>query len=125
MKRAGLVILLALLLSGVTAWAQCLSKRVQFPRGRTTAVLQGRITSAKAICYELRARHGQHMIVHLTSPKKGVRFSVVPPGYDAEPLTGDELQTDWEGDLADDGNYAISLSVPKGADTYTLEVTIR
>ena len=124
MKRVAIAIFLALLLSGAGV-AQCLSKRVQFLRGRTTAVLQGRITSAKAICYELRARHGQHMIVHLTSPKKDVRFSVISPGYDAEPLTGDELQTDWEGDLADDGNYAISLTVPKGAATYTLEVTIR
>lgn len=123
MKRAICAATLALLVGAQGAWAQCVSKRVQFQRGRTTASLHGRVSAARAVCYELRARAGQRMTIRLTSLRKVVRLGVMPPGFDREPLV--EGVTQWNGVLEEGGDYAISLSVPKGSDTYTFEITIQ
>jgi hypothetical protein len=123
MRRAFAVITLALLLCATEAGAQCESKRVKFQRGSTTAALRGKVSAARAVCYELRARAGQRMSVRLTSTGKKVRFGVMPPGFDREPLA--ENVTNWEAVLEEDGDYAISITVPKGSDFYTVEVTVR
>jgi hypothetical protein len=123
MKRAFAVITLALLLGAADAGAQCVSKRVKFQRGASTAALRGKVTAARAVCYELRARAGQRMSVRLTSTGKAVRFGVMPPGFDREPLV--ENVTNWEAVLEEDGDYAISVTVPKGSDFYTFEVTVQ
>ena len=78
---------LALLFGASDARAQCDGpKRVAFQRGLTTAVLKSAIPTSKAICYQLRARASQKMIVHLAAPARGVLFTVIPEGYDVEPL---------------------------------------
>lgn len=125
MKKCATALLLALLLSAPDVWAQCVAgtRRVNFQRGRTTAVLKGRVVAGRDYCYRLRARAGQRMTVHLTSRARGARFSVFPPAHGAYAVAA-EL-SDWEGLLEEDGDYMISLSVPKGADAYTLEVSIR
>src|SRR5438270_9857342 len=70
---------LALLFGASDARAQCDGpKRVAFQRGLTTAVLKGAIPASKAICYQLRARGGQKMIVHLAAPARG-SFSLSSP----------------------------------------------
>ena len=123
MKRAFAVIVIALLLCTTDAGAQCKSQRVKFQRGSTTAALRGKVTAARAVCYELRARAGQKMSVRLTSTGKKVRFGVMPPGFDREPLIEDV--TNWEAVLEEGGDYAISITVPKGSDFYTFEVTVQ
>ena len=123
MKRTFAVVTLALLLCANDAGAQCKSQRVKFARGATTAALRGKVTSARAVCYELRARAGQRMSVRLTSTGKKVRFGVMPPGFDREPVA--ENVTNWEAVLEEDGDYVISVSVPKGSDFYTFEVTVQ
>ena len=122
-SKVAAAVALALLLFATNAWAQCRSQRVQFPRGRTTAVLKGRVTATRNVCYELRARSGQRMTVRLVSPHKGAKFGVMPPGFDREPVA--EGVTNWEAELDEGGDYAISINVPRGTATYTLEVTIR
>jgi hypothetical protein len=109
-------------MGAASARAQCESHRVKFERGATTAAVRGKVSARRAVCYELRARAGQRMSVRLTSTKKVVRFGVMPPGFDREPLA--ENVTNWEALLAEDGDYTISISVPKGSDFYTFEVTI-
>ena len=123
MKRTLAFVIAAALLCAADAGAQCVSKRVKFQRGATTAALRGKVTAARAVCYELRARAGQKMSVRLTSTTKTVRFGVMPPGFDREPLA--ENVTNWERVLEEDGDYAISVSVPKGSDFYTFEVTVQ
>src|SRR5205807_7915382 len=89
---------LALLFGASDARAQCDGpKRVAFQRGLTTAVLKSAIPTSKAICYQLRARASQKMIVHLAAPARGVLFTVIPEGYDVEPLAQDVAS--WEGVL--------------------------
>ena len=101
------------------------TKRIQFERGRTTAVVKGQVDAKTIDNYDIRARAGQRMIVHLTSPGKNVRFGIALPGFDAGELEGASQVTDWEGELPDTGDYNIAVFVKKGAGTYTLEVTIR
>ncbi len=112
----------------VTVWGQQVTKRVQFPRGRTTTVFTGRTNDHGGVDYQLRARKGQHMIVHLTSPKKDVYFQITlfySLEENPDPLPGAVKATDWEGELPDTCQYDILVSTDKGTDTYTLEVTIR
>ena len=126
MKRRAVALLCLLLLGASTAWAQCREGgSIRFPRGRTSTVIKGRVTAARAVCYKFRARPGQRLIAHLTSPGKRARFSLLPDAFDTEEIVSDT--SDWEGEL--DGSYGndyiLSVYLPKGSDTFTLEVTIR
>ena len=101
--------------------------RVQFPKGRTTAVLKGK-TRGNAeegnedfVRYKLRAREGQRMIVRLVTPGKRARFLIYLP--DSDYLTEG---TDWEGPLPQTGDYEIWVHPTGSRDTaFTLEITIR
>ena len=125
MKTLAGTFFLALLLGATDARAQCEGpKRVTFQRGTTTSVIKGAVGASKAVCYQLRVRSGQRMIVHLSSPARSARFSVIPEGYDVEPITGAEDVESWEGVLDDTGDYTISVHAPRVGQTYTLEVTI-
>ena len=126
MKKITVAFFLALLMGASGAWAQC--SRIRFARGRTTAVINGKVGAKKNACYDLHARDGQHMTVHLTSPDRRVRFSIGPNEYDADFLEGATNVTDWEGELTSasgDGNFSIYVNAPRAGSTFTLEVTIR
>ena len=102
------------------------TQRVEFPRGRTTAVLQGSIAYNEVNKYMLRARVGQTMMVHLTSKRNRAKFDLyLREDRRALVNRGAEDTTDWEGELPDSGDYVISVYSVDGAATYTLEVTIR
>lgn len=125
MQTIAATFFLALLLAVTDARAQCAGpKRVAFQRGTTTAVIKGAVGATKAVCYQLRVRTGQRMIVHLSSPARGARFTVIPEGYDVEPITGADDVESWEGVLDATGEYTISVHAPRVGQTYTLEVTI-
>ena len=125
MKTLAATFFLALLLGATDARAQCAGpKRVAFQRGTTTSVIKGAVGASKAVCYQLRVRTGQRMIVHLSSPARGARFTVIPEGYDVEPITGAEDVDSWDGVLDATGEYTISVHAPRVGQTYTLEVTI-
>ena len=129
MKKVTAAFLLMMFLTAHVALAQC--KRtvpIKFERGRTGTVLKGNLGTAKAACYKLHARSGQHMTAHLTSSNKRARFSVSPDFYDADFLQGASDVTDWEGELDDvsgGDNFLIIVSTPKAGETYTLEINIR
>ena len=125
MKKIVATFFLALLLGATDARAQCAGpKRVAFQHGTTTAVIKGAVGASKAVCYQLRVRAGQRMIVHLSSPSRGARFTVIPEGYDVEPVAGAEDVESWEGVLDATGDYTISVHAPRAGQTYTLEVAI-
>ena len=96
--------------------------------GRTTAVINGKVDKNKRACYDLHAREGQRMTVHLTSAGKRARFYIAPNDYDADFLDGANGVTDWEGELGSasgSGNFSIVVEGPRAGATFTLEVTIR
>ncbi len=98
-------------------------RRISFPRGRTTAVLQGTIKRGVSHDYLLRARGGQGMTVHLAS-SGDVGFEIITP-------SGQYLSAytpDWTGYLPESGDYRINVLPPTETNAparYTLEVTIR
>lgn len=131
MKKIALALLTILLFTASTIWAQH-SKRVRFPAGRTTVVLNGRTTGGPSesggmnpISYVLGARKSQTMTLHLTSAKKNAVFGVYAPGMDL--IEGAQSVTDWSGELPKTGDYEIIVfpSDEKTNTTFTLEITIR
>lgn len=121
-----LVTCLALVALTTAAFAQkgtSVVRRVNFPRGRTTAVLQGTIKRGVSHDYLLRARGGQTMAVHLSS-SGDVGFEIITPSRQS--LSG--YTRDWSGYLPESGDYRINVLPPTQADApaqYTLEITIR
>ena len=116
-----------MLLLGTTLAAQNGKvQRVQFARGRTTAVLKGSVVRGTQDRYILGARAGQTMIVHLTSREKNAVFTILDPNANAVPGTEEGVDaTDWTGELPLSGNYAIWVGPTRGNASYTLEITIR
>jgi hypothetical protein len=98
-------------------------RRVNFARGRTTAVLQGTIKRGVSHDYLLRARAGQGMAVHVTA-NGDVGFEIITPS--GQSLSG--YTRDWTGYLPESGDYRINVLPPtttNASASYTLEVTIR
>ena len=62
------------------------------------------------------------MILHLAAPARGVLFTVIPDGYDVEPLAQDVAS--WEGVLDETGDYTISVHAPRAGAAFTLEISI-
>lgn len=103
--------------------AQCAgTKRVMFPPGLGSTVIKGTLPLSKAVCYELRARAGQRITVQVSSPTKGVLFTVIPEGYDVEPLAQD--LDSWESVLDATGNYTISVHAPHAGAAFTLDISL-
>ena len=130
MKRLVAVMLVVLLTCAVALSTQK-RVRVKFPPGRTTAVLKGVAVGGEdaGVKYLLRARKGQQLIVHVTSPQKGrAAFSIHPPGGGLDVIEGARDVADWEGTLPKSGDYSIHV-YPGGDDdsdtAFTLEVTVR
>ena len=122
MKRVFLFVVACALCCGAPVRAQQVFKRVEFPRGGTTAVLEGRTNSSSSVVYQLRARAGQYMTVQLTSPKNDVMCQIHP--VNGHLLTGGAGVTRWQGNLPKDGEYEILVFILYDSDTYTLEVTL-
>lgn len=98
-------------------------RRVQFPRGRTTAILRGTVRRGVSHDYLLGARRGQTMTVHLTS-NGGTSLTILSP--DGEAIA--DFVSDWSGELPANGDYRINVLPPTETNRpaqYTLEVTIR
>jgi hypothetical protein len=129
MKRFVFAFLVLTLLTGSTVWAKTI--RVKFPPGRTTVVLKGKTTGGPSesggmdpITYQLRARKGQQMTLHLTSAKKNAVFGIYSPGME---LIEVQNPTDWSGVLPKSGVYEIMIFPQDEATdtTFTLEIAIR
>ncbi len=70
------------------------TSRIRFARGRTTVVRKGGITQGGDVLYLVRAKAGQTMIAHVTSPRGNAVFDVTepPPGSGAPSV---REQKDW------------------------------
>ncbi|MDX6611290.1 MAG: hypothetical protein QOD75_476 [Blastocatellia bacterium] len=120
---------LSLLMTG-NVWAKTI--RVKFPPGRTTVVLKGKTTGGPSesggmnpIAYQLRARKGQQMTLHLVSAKKNAVFMLYSPGMNL--VEGAQNTIDWSGTLPRTGTYEIIVFPEDEATntTFTLEISIR
>jgi hypothetical protein len=120
------------LLSMPRTWAQS-DTRVQFPQGRSTVTLEGKVGgNQRSNDYVFFARAGQRLTVHLTSPNRNARFSVirtksgVPYEGMEEPLEGAKEVSDWSGALPEEGDYHVYVfPTMESAAPFTVEVTLQ
>lgn len=98
--------------------------RINFARGRTTAVEKGSVHRGMSHDYLLKAGAGQTMSLHLAA-RGGVCFDLYTPGL-ADSLA--QCSKDWSGDLPRSGDYRINVlpdTTTERSLPYTLEVTVR
>ncbi|OOV28686.1 hypothetical protein BXU11_01685 [Flavobacterium sp. LM5] len=83
LKLRKLAILLVLTLP-IVSLAQIITKKVSFPVGKSSTVIQGSITGDQTIDYTIGANQGQKLNVTLTDKSGGAYFNVLPPGSQGE-----------------------------------------
>ena len=132
-SRAGaialaLLVLLILPLSPAEAGKE---QRVRFQKGRTTAILKGKLPReiAEYDAYIVRARAGQTLTVHLATGDKQAYVKVfaleLGPAEDMLTPEEDDIIQDWSGKLPVPGDYSVQVYTNGAGGNYTLEVTIR
>lgn len=100
------------------AWAATSieSVPVHFPKGASSASLDGTIKGDQIVDYRLRARAGQTMTVRMKTGHGANYFNVLPPGSRDEAIfIGSTQGTEWTGQLAADGEYTVRVYLMRSA----------
>jgi hypothetical protein len=120
-------LLLALIANSATLFAEGVKKRIRFPRGSTSTVIEGAVIRGEMDRYILGAKAGQQMSVRITSLEDNAAFHIYVPGFkktlDGAGETDDA--TLWTGKLPASGDYMIVVGGTRGNASYRLEVTIK
>jgi hypothetical protein len=98
------------------------SRRVQFPRGGTSATVSGKVSPGFGDTYLVNARAGQTMILSLTKAGRSISFMVISPG--ARESLIDRAKT-WTGALPESGDYRVLVDGDEPGGTYTLSIAVR
>lgn len=129
-----LLLALPALLFALSAWsADSAGERsevvVRFAKGKSSAVITGRIEGRRYIDHTLRAAAGQTLTVRLKPASRSAYFNLLPPGSpDAAMAIGELSDNRFSGLLPDDGVYTIRVFLNRAAarrnaaSNYTLEV---
>lgn len=124
-KVVGLALMLiaSVLICGVLAHAQT-AKRIQFAKGKSSAVVKG-TTGSYGTSYVIRARSGQKLVLDL-KPASGVGIKVETIGtYGEMVLLREEKGGVYEVGLEESGDYTIFLgSTSNKPASFTLTVKI-
>ena len=106
---------------------RCAHKFVNFPRNSSSVRLKGRLKGKACSVYQLNARAGQTLTVHLVG--RGAEFHV---SYDAGVCCTPEGSigggvSDWSGELPVTGHYNIFVTpAGKGSGVlFTLDLTVK
>ena len=130
MKKLFVWVLAGALLTTMALTAEA-AKPIQFAKGKSSAVVTGKIKGSDDMDYTIRASAGQTMTVDFKASKGAAYFNVLPPGSTGEAIfigssEGDHFQTV----LSSGGDYTIRVYLMGGAKasdkpvTYTLKVGI-
>ena len=130
MKDIGLmVILLTILPFSVTS--QIITKKVSFPKGKTSTVIEGSMSGEQTIDYIVGARAAQNLIVTLTPKTNQPAFNVLPPGSnDVAVFIGQNEGNNCNIILEQSGDYKIRVYQMRSAArrgekaSYTLKIEI-
>jgi hypothetical protein len=106
-------------------------ERVQFAKGATSAVIQGRLKGDADVDYLVRAGAGQTLAVTLKGANASNYFNVLPPGSgDVAMFVGSSSGNSFTGVLPADGDYAVRVYLMRSAarrneaGDYTLTVAV-
>ncbi len=94
------------------------AKRIQFERGKTSAVITGSTSGTNF--YVLRVRWKQTLTVQMTSTLGNARFELIRDDY-----TMAYRKTQWSGKVEYPGDLYLVVVSNKGKADYRLEVTVR
>lgn len=97
------------------------NKTIRFQKGKSSAVINGKIMRGTAHQYRLRANAGQEMAVVL---KTGNRTSFTIFNLNAGTLEDADGVKQTLVELPEKGEYIIEIGTDAGAANYTLEITI-
>jgi hypothetical protein len=122
------ILLFVLMLGTVTVtFAEGVRKRIKFPRGSTSTVINNAVLRDEIDQYILNARAGQKMKVEISSIEDNASFQITRPDK-TQLLPGAGFDDDakhWNGELPDSGDYTIEVAPTRGNATYRLKVEIR
>ena len=122
------ILLFVLMLGTVTViFAEGVRKRIKFPRGSTSTVINNAVLRDEIDQYILNARAGQKMKVDISSIEDNASFQITRPDK-TQLLPGAGFDDDakhWSGELPDSGDYTIEVAPTRGNATYRLKVEIR
>lgn len=94
------------------------AKRIQFERGKTSAVVTGATSGADF--YVLRALENQTLTVRISSTLDNARFELI-----VDDFTMAYRKTEWSGKLESQGDYHIVVVSNRGSCDYKLEIDVR
>ncbi len=123
-----LAILIVVLMFGAASvtFAEGVRKRIKFPRGRTSTVINNAVLRDEADQYILNARAGQRMSIDISSVEDNASFEIVRPDKTQLPGAGfDDDARHWTGELPETGDYIIEVAPTRGNATYRLKIEIR
>jgi hypothetical protein len=122
------ILLFVLMLGTVTVtFGEGVRKRIKFPRGSTSTVINNAVLRDEIDQYILNARAGQKMKVDISSIEDNASFQITRPDK-TQLLPGAGFDDDakhWNGELPDSGDYTIEVAPTRGNATYRLKVEIR
>jgi hypothetical protein len=120
---SALLLFAFLVIYGVQAKAQAL-KRIQFAKGKNSAVIRG-TTGSYGVAYVVKARSGQKLVLNLT-PVSKVGVKVETEGADGKTiLLREEKGGTYEVGLEENGDYTIFVgSTNNKSVSFTLTVKI-
>jgi hypothetical protein len=122
------ILLFVLMLGTVTVtFAEGVRRRIKFPRGSTSTVINNAVLRDEIDQYILNARAGQKMKVEISSIEDNASFQITRPDK-TQLLPGAGFDDDakhWNGELPDSGDYTIEVAPTRGNATYRLKVEIR
>jgi len=122
------ILLVVLMLGTVTVtFADGVRKRIKFPRGSSSTVINNAVLRDEIDQYILNARAGQRMKVDISSVENNASFQITRSDK-TQLLPGASFDDDakhWNGELPETGDYVIEVAPTRGNATYRLKVEIR
>lgn len=123
MKKSGLMLIVTLVICECFAAAQTV-QRIQFAKGKSSAVIKG-TTGSNGAYYVVRANSGQKLILNL-DPTSGAGIKVETDGrYGHMVLLREEKGGTYEVGLEESGDYSITIgSTSDKAVSFSLTIKI-
>jgi hypothetical protein len=92
------------------------SERVQFERGKSSAVIEGSITGYESVDYVLGAGKGQYMNINMATDNSANYFNILAPGENETAMfIGSTSGTQYEGILPASGDYKVRVYMMRNA----------
>jgi hypothetical protein len=123
---------LAALTAGMSlAQGDTRTERIQFKKGASSAIVEGRIKGRQSVDYLVSARKGQSANISLGTPHGATYFNILAPGQtEVAFFNGSTSQNQFEGLLPENGTYRVRVYMMRSAArrnetaSYRLEVII-